>query len=230
MEPSRGILRKVLLFAFIVGVPLSFILFFSSGSHEFQILRYWGPNDVDQKGDTLRYTVKDFTLRGGDGRGYTLASFSNKIIVALVLSPQCPENCAIQADKFKMLVYDEIAGSPRKFHDVHILAHVKDYYSDQEPDLALVNQYFDTDTSVMTLVTGSSNPLFDFKPTEDALNLLRDEHAKVPGRKGYHQYALLIDKERHVRGVYDLSHSQRIRALMEELRILKREYHVQSVK
>jgi protein SCO1/2 len=226
MPPGRW--RKILLFALIFGVPLSFILFFSSGKHEFRKLRYWGEHSVDESGDTTYYYVNDFSLTTTTGQKVSLSSFADKILIVMVLSPQCPDNCAIQADKFKLLVYDELVGSPKKFHDVAILAHVKDYYTDSIPDVALIDRYFNTDTAFMKLVTGTTNPLYDFKPHPDGANLLNDEHAGIPGQKGYHQYALLIDKERHVRGVYDLSHSQRIRTLMEELRILKKEYTIKE--
>jgi protein SCO1/2 len=217
-------LKRFVLFFFLFGVPFLFIILFSLGTHDFKKLKFWGEHTFLPDGDTVYYKVKDFSLSSVNGRKLSLNDFENKIIIALVLSPGCPDTCAIQADKFKMLVYDELVKTRKKFPDVVILAHVRDYYSEAIPDITLLDSYFKTDTSLMHFVTGSENSLFDFVPAPGGMNLLRDEHQEILGRKGYHQYALLIDKERHVRGVYDLSHSQRIRTLMEELRILKREY------
>lgn len=228
MKTNRRKWRKLVLFAFILGVPATLILFFKSGTHQFNYLQYWGPKSLNGA-DTVYFSVESpvFT-EYQTGRNFLLSDFEDKIIIAIVLGPTCPDDCAIQSDKFKLLIYDELANYRRKFHDVVIIAQVKDYYNNEFPDAEMINRYFKTDTSFMKLCFTDENLLFDFVPQEGGLNLLREEHAGIQGRKGYHQFALLIDKERHVRGVYDLSHSQRIRTLLEELRILKKEYTVKK--
>ena len=229
MKPNQRKRRNVLLFLFILGIPAVLILFFKSGTHQFNYLAYWGPKSLNGT-DTVYFKVSSPQFVDVNGKAFSLDAFEDKIIIALVLAPNCPDDCAIQSDKFKMLIYDDLANYRKKFHDVVIIAQLKDYHHNEWPDADMINRYFITDTSFMKICYTHQNLLYDFVPQEGGLNLLREEHAGIPGRKGYHQFGLLIDKNRHVRGVYDLSHSQRIRTMLEDLRILKKEYTMQKSK
>lgn len=211
----------------IVGLPLSLILFFGSGAHSFNYLEYWGPKSVLESGDTSYYKVKDFEFATSEGNRVTLEDFEDKILIAFVLSPTCPDTCAIQSDQLRLQVLEELNESS-KYEDVAVLIQIKDYYGEPVQSFDKIRSFLGEQTNVTYVISDKDNPLYDFKPTEDALNLMRDKHPGIPGRKGFHQFGLLIDKERHVRGVYDLNHGYNVRTLMEELRILKREYNVEK--
>jgi len=208
MKKSRA--GKLLVFLLLVTLPASFLFFLSKGNHGFGKLPVKG-------------TIESFDFKSSDGKNVSETNFEGKIIIANVLSNSCPEHCGIAVTQFKKFVFDEICND--KYTDVAILSHVVDYYGQSNVDVNELMRKLDisNNQTQWLFVTGEHNALYDVNI--NGKNLYEQEKENVLGGKPYYEVALLIDMEGDIRGLYQLNKTSQMQVLLEDVKILKREYN-----
>ena len=206
----RNKLGKAIIFVLILVLPTSILFFLSSGDHEFAKLPY-------------RNKIKEFSFLNSSGNTITSDDFSNKIIVAMVVANSCPDHCAIAVKQFKKFVYEEI--NTDRYDDLAIISQVVDYYSDDDidPSEIIGKLGFEEDHKLWHFVTGDYNAIYDFDL--EGKNLYLEEKEGIIGGRPHYELALLIDKDRFIRGLYQINKTSQLMVLLEDIRILKREYN-----
>lgn len=209
---SGKLLKRITLLAVIFFLPFSLFYFFSLGSHQFGRLPFFGPENTD--GSPFTYGDFSFTTENG-----TLSSndLKGNIIIATVIGSACPDVCDFAAREFRFMVYQEIS-KQKKFSDVKIITQLTDTL---QGGLGVIKERLDVENDRWLFYQTEKNPLFDVELNDHQLSALQDEQR---GNPFYYRFVLLIDKEMHIRGGYDCSQTIEIKRLMDELRLLKKEY------
>lgn len=218
MAKSRSTTSRILLFAGILVVPVFFIILFSLGKPSYTVLPYFGEHTIDGE-DTTFYTVKEFSFKDENGAEVNQETYKDEYLIVSILYKTCPFDCSMPYEQFKYFLLDEVAGKQKKkFDDVTFLAHVVDA---NFSELNSLYKSLDISPNFMQLLSGEQNNIYD-------VNLLKQNPWEVADENnGYERGAygliLLLDKQRHIRGVYQANQTSEIKRVENELVLLKRE-------
>lgn len=218
MAKSRSTISRIFLFAGILGVPVFFIVLFSLGKPSYSTIPYFGEHQIENS-DTTNYTVKEFSFLDKDGNTINQDSFQDKYLIVSILYKSCPFDCPMPYEQFTYFMMDRIIKKKDgKFSDVQFLTHVVDA---QPNELAELYKNLNLSEDEMMLVSGEHNAIYD-------VNLLLKNPWQIADEKnGYDRGAygliLLLDKERHIRGVYQANQTSEIKRVENELVLIKRE-------
>ena len=232
MKRTKGsIIKRILLFVALIGIPWTALVVLSNGKQKFKKLRYWGPMvpiviDGVETGDSSYYKACNQTFEYTDGTKGSFNDFEDKIIVYFVAGETCPNNCGVGINKFIDVVYEKEIKGTNRYKDLVILTEVVDYENSEAGNPSLLqNRYKEKIDSAQWKFIKVDNPcLYDFVPSPNGPNMLRETSTKVVGGKMYYANALLIDKNRHVRHVESFSFSEvNLLEYVTALKTLKRE-------
>jgi protein SCO1/2 len=76
-------------------------------------------------------------------------------------------------------------------------------------------------TKKWSLVTGSKESIYDVALNGYFLNAMEDDQA--PGGFLHSEMLVLVDKDKHIRGLYEGTNTEDVDRLMEEIKLLKKE-------
>ena len=122
-------------------------------------------------------------------------------------------------EQFKYFLLDKIVKKHKgKYADVQFISHVVDA---QPNELSELYRSLEISKEDMLLVTGEHNAIYD-------VNLLLKNPWQVEDKnndydRGAYGLILLLDKERHIRGVYQANQTSEIKRVENELVLVKRE-------
>ncbi|WP_425393221.1 SCO family protein [Ekhidna sp.] len=179
-------------------------------------LPYMG-NTIYEETDTIYHTIQNFKLVDQDSSIVTNETFADKVYVADFFFTSCPTICPKM--KAQMLrVYEKFEDNP----EVVILSHTIDPDYDT---VALLKDYAErlgVRSDKWKFVTGSQDYIYDL--AEGSYMSIADEDADAPGGYIHSGAFLLVDKERHVRGVYDGTVPEQVDVMMNDIEKLLKEY------
>ncbi|MEQ8628348.1 SCO family protein [Ekhidna sp.] len=179
-------------------------------------LPYMG-NTIYEENDTIYHTIQDFRLVDQDSSIVTNETFGDKVYVADFFFTSCPTICPKM--KAQMLrVYEKFEDNP----EVGILSHTIDPEYDT---VALLKDYAErlgVKSDKWKFVTGDQDYIYDL--AEGSYMSIADEDADAPGGYIHSGAFLLVDKERHVRGVYDGTVPEQVDVMMNDIEKLLKEY------
>lgn len=174
-------------------------------------------NTIYEENDTIYHTIQDFRLTDQDSLEVTNSTFDGKIYVADFFFTSCPTICPLM--KAQMLrVYEKFKDNS----DIAILSHTIDPEYDT---VALLKDYAErlgVNTSQWKFVTGNADYIYDLG--EKSYMVMADEDEKAEGGFIHSGAFLLVDKERHIRGVYDGTVADQVDVLMNDIEKLLKEY------
>lgn len=216
MAKSRSTIRRIFLFTGILVVPVFFIVLFSLGRPNYGLIPYFGEHQIIGT-DTVHYTVPQFEFQDENGQTLTQKNFKDKYLIVSILYKTCPFDCPMPYEQFKYFLLDEVA-LKKKYADVQFISHVIDASPNELADLY---KSLEISKEEMLLLTGEKNAIYD-------VNLLMKNPWQVADEKnGYERGAygliLLLDKQRHIRGVYQANQTSEIKRVENELVLIKRE-------
>lgn len=167
--------------------------------------------------DTIPHTIAEFNFVNQDSMWVSNQTFKNKIYVADFFFTSCPTICPIMK-KQMLRVYDKY-NQNKKFG---ILSHTIDPKHDSVAVLKKFAEKLGVNTDIWQFVTGDEDVIYELGETSYMVTVAVDQEASG----GYiHSGAfLLIDMDRHVRGVYDGTISEQIDVLINDIEILLKEY------
>ncbi|MBX7093532.1 MAG: hypothetical protein K1X56_02340 [Flavobacteriales bacterium] len=205
--------RKIIFFIIILFLPFSLIYIFSKGSQHYKRLPFLGP----AQSDSTPFVFSDFSFRTSDGRIIDKKDLQGKILIVTALNSTCPGNCLLAANPFKLEVYNLI--QDKDFADVVILSELLDT---NEVPFNLMHEKMKVDPERWTIFTTAHNPFWDVELNGSVLRETPDPDSKVA--MFYPRAILLVDTSFRPRGFYDGAETIEIKRLIDELRLLKKEY------
>lgn len=221
----------VILLALPVSVYLAAVIF--SGEINFNSLETIGPAEVveneDGTFDTIPYHIPDFSFISQYGDTVTKADMEGKIYVSSFFFTSCPTVCPNMNFHLKQ-VHDRLIA----FKNIYFLSHSIDPYD--TPEVLREYEKFDLqvqNTGKWIFVTGEQDEIMRMA---DSYFLAASEDSTRADHGGYAHSAkvVLVDWEGRIRcrkdddgnviGAYDISQAPDIKVLVDDLRVLAKEY------
>jgi protein SCO1/2 len=211
-------LKRTFYIAFgLLAVPVIVFYIFNAGKQQFDRLPYIGeriPPDGASVKDTIYYTVPGFSLVSQTGETITQKNFDNSIYVANFFFATCKDVCPNMNAKLAD-VYERY----KEFAEVKFISHTVDPENDSVPVLAAYAKRFKADPKIWYFVTGSKDAIF--RLGQGYLLPTSMEDSTID----HSQNLILVDKEKHIRGIYDGLDEQDVKRLKDEIKVLLYEYH-----
>lgn len=160
--------------------------------------------------DTLDHTIPDFRLVNQDSNWVTPESFEGKVYVADFFFTSCPTICPTMK-KEMLKVYNAYKGNS----NVGIISHTIDPKHDTVALLKDFAERLDVKAPKWHFVTGNKEDIYELGQKGYMVTAMEDENEAG----GYiHSGAfILVDKEKHVRGVYDGTSSDDVDRLIKDI-------------
>jgi protein SCO1 len=196
---------------------LPFFIFACSGKNE-KKLPYIGHHEVDpaNPADTLYHTIPPFAVTNQEGKLVTNDDFKGKIHVADFFFTSCPSICPKMTSQLKRIQ------SLSKDLDIKIISFSIDPKRDSVETLKKYAEKNGLDTKNWDLVTGDADEIYELGM--DGYNLSAMEDESAPGGYLHSQMVVLVDKEGHIRGMYDGTETVEMDKLLDDIKILMQEY------
>ena len=191
------------------------VLLFARCSEPTKRLPFLGNPDVIGK-DTIYPTIRDFSFIDQDCTIVTNQTFENRIYVADFIFLSCPTICPVMTKEMTK-VYDVYKTSPY----VMFLSHTIDPERDTIEALKNYTKSQRIDSRKWRFVTGDKNEIYSIAEENYFTAAYADSSA--PGGFVHGGGLLLIDENRHIRGVYDGTNQKETKRLINDIKILLQE-------
>ena len=166
--------------------------------------------------DTIPPTVKNFSFIDQDSNIITNSTFSDKIYVADFIFLSCPSICP-KMNTEMLRVYNAFKNNDT----VLFLSHTIDPEKDGVRQLKNFAENINVTSKKWHFVTGNQENIYDLAEHSYFSNAYKDSLAE--GGFTHTGGLLLIDKKRHIRGVYDGTNDLETNRLISDIRILLKE-------
>lgn len=200
----------------ILFLPSLFWLLITTGKNHFRHLPVIGPFDVSEKGDTCYHVIPPFSFINQENKRITNKDLEGKIYVASFFFARCPKICP------KMNA--ELERVQRAFKGVDefkILSHTVNPENDSVSVLYDYAKAHEADNNQWWFLTGNKDSIYSI--ARDGYLVLAAQ-GKSADDFFHSQDLILVDKEKHIRGIYDGLESAEVDTLIDEIRVLFLEY------
>lgn len=192
-----------------------FAVITACSSDKQQALPYLGNPEISGN-DTIYPTIRDFSFINQDSIVVTNKTFENKIYVADFIFLSCPTICPIMTNQI-IKVYNVYKTNP----NIYFLSHTIDPDRDTVQALKEYTSALEIDTKKWMFVTGKKEDIYSIAEENYFTTAYSDSTA--PGGFIHGGGLLLIDKNRHIRGVYDGTNQEETKRLINDIDILLKE-------
>jgi len=186
-------------------------------------LPYYGEQEVIKKvvdgkevEQTIYPVIPDFSFINEDGEVVTEKDFKNKVYVADFFFVTCPTICPVMK-KNMLTVYNEYKDNP----EVKILSHTIDPEHDTPEVLKKYAMDLGVSGKMWQFVTGDKEKIYDIGQKHYMVSALED--SSQAGGYIHSGAFVLIDKDRHIRGMYDGTTEEGTAKLIQDLAVLLKE-------
>lgn len=199
----------------LLGVPILWVMINKTGVHYSKPLPYYYERELAPNGDTIYHTIDDFHLVNQNGDSVSLKTYEGKILLVSFFFASCETVCPQMNQYIAQHVYKEFA----KDTSVVFLSFTVDPSNDTPAVLAKYAQALGAGSNWQFL-TGSKAKIYS----------LAANSFKIPGAEDGHQglfhsnKIVLVDKQRHVRGVFDTGGQLDKSNTIDAVRALKLQY------
>ncbi|WP_309991562.1 MULTISPECIES: SCO family protein [Dyadobacter] len=162
-------------------------------------------------------SIPAFSFTNQDNKAVSEQDFKDKIYVADFFFTTCPTICPVMK-KNMLKVYDEIKDNPT----VRILSHTIDPEHDTPAVLKTYANDLGVSNATWQFVTGDREKIYDIGQRHYLITAAED--AKSPGGFLHSGHFVLLDKDRHIRGMYDGTTDEGTYELIRDIRTLLKEY------
>lgn len=167
--------------------------------------------------DSVYHTIPDFRFVSQYGDTVTAKDFVNKIYVADFFFTSCPTICPKMKVQLKR-VYEKYKNNP----DVALLSHSIDPDHDTVPVLKEFADNLGITGRQWLFVTGDREKIYDIGQNSYMVTAQQDSSAA--GGVVHSGAFILIDKDKHIRGLYDGTTEAGVDKLMNDMDRLLAEY------
>tara|TARA_B100000809_G_scaffold20912_1_gene18476 strand:- start:3790 stop:4497 length:708 start_codon:yes stop_codon:yes gene_type:complete len=193
-------IKKILFLVAILLLPSFFYLMLYTGDHNYSKLPYIGPKEPvanDSGGfDTLYHQIPYFEFTNQDGIKVSRDDLLGSVYIADFFFTTCPTICPKMTTN---MVYVQ-----KKFDDRKNLRFISITVNPEHDTVEVLKAYSEmvhADNSNWDFLTGKKEDIYDIAFKGFFVNADKDEIA--PGGFLHSQYFLLIDKNAHIRGIFD---------------------------
>jgi hypothetical protein len=185
-------MRKKAILLGIILFPALVYFFFELTQANFKKMPYYGPKKLDAKGDTIYYAVTDTFFHPVPDRK-KISTY-----VALFLNP------ALRSEGYKLAgLYDFIRFKPQELRDVEI---VIAYANKSDFDSLKINQ-----PNIHPAMVNYT----------DRAQFLTSTFFRQKPIHVFDYFAVLVDRDNHIRGFYDPTFNAEIKRMIQEYKHLK---------
>lgn len=167
--------------------------------------------------DTVYPTVPDFSFTNQDENTLTSNDLKDRIYVADFVFLSCPTICPKMTHELKT-VYEAFKENP----EICFLSHTIDPERDTPERLRNYTRDLKINTQRWNFLTGNKDSIYHIAEKGYFLTAFADSTA--PGGFVHSGGFLLVDKNRHIRGVYDGTNPEETQRLIGDIKILLNEY------
>ncbi|GAB3015822.1 SCO family protein [Spirosoma pulveris] len=167
--------------------------------------------------DSVYQSVPDFSFLNQYGDTVTAKTLDNKIYVADFFFTTCPTICPKMKVQLKR-VYEKFKGNP----EVMLLSHTIDPAHDSVAVLKEFAQNLGVTGHQWLFVTGDREKIYDIGQNSYMVTAQADSTA--PGGVVHSGAFILVDKAKHIRGIYDGTTEDGVDKLMNDMDRLLAEY------
>ncbi len=167
--------------------------------------------------DTVYQSIPDFKFVSQYGDTVTAKTLDNKIYVADFFFTNCPTICPKMKVQLKR-VYETFKGNP----NVMLLSHTIDPDHDSVAVLKEFAQNLGVTGRQWLFVTGDREKIYDIGQNNYLVTAQTD--ASAPGGVVHSGAFILVDKAKHIRGIYDGTTEAGVDKLMADMNRLLAEY------
>lgn len=198
-------------------VPVVIFYVLNAGSQNYKKLPYLGeriaPDGVTTK-DTIYYEVPAFKGIDQSGNPFGSDSLKNYIYVTNFFFASCKDVCPSMNRRLQK-VYDRF----KEFAEVKFVSFTVDPEQDSVPVLNTYSKRFEADPKIWHFVNAGKEGVFAIG--QGMLLPVSIEDKTID----HSQQLILVDKQKHIRGVYDSGSDVDLKHLEEDLKVLLYEYH-----
>lgn len=202
---------------------LAVIILAIAASCETRKLPYLGEPEVvkkvvdgKEKEETIYPAIPDFSFINQDKQTVTQTDFKGKVYVADFFFVTCPTICPVMK-KNMLTVYQEFRDDP----EVKILSHTIDPEHDSPEVLKQYAADLGVKGNMWQFVTGNREAIYEIGQKHYMVSAMED--SSQAGGYIHSGAFVLIDKDRHIRGMYDGTTEEGTRKLKEDMKILLKE-------
>lgn len=187
-------------------------------------LRVYQPSDVNFElvDDSMQHikkyhTIAPFKLINQNGDTVTDKNYKGKIYIADFFFTTCPSICPIMTGNM-VEIQKEILNDP----EVMLLSHSVTPVIDSVAQLKKYALEKGVNDKKWNLVTGNKKDIY--KLARKSYLAVKNDGDGGPFDMIHTENFILVDKEKRIRGFYDGTKTEEIERLLEDVKILKREY------
>ncbi len=216
---------KILVLLILLTFPSVLYVILSTGKTNFIHLPYIGEKIVAANGkDTIYHSIPPFNFINQDGETITDKTYNGKIYVANYFFTTCKSICPKMANELqrveKKFAYTEGM--------VQIVSHTVNPENDSVAVLKAYSKMVHADTKMWNFVTGDKKQLYDIARNGYLINALEGDGG--PDDFIHSELLVLVDKEKHIRGVYDGTDIKAVNNLLDDIKVLIAEYFIKEGK
>lgn len=193
-------------------------------------LPYMGEFDVNYREengkiitDTVYHKIPAFSFINQDGDTVTEKNYEGKVYLADFFFTTCPSICPKMSNTLE-LVQEKLMNE----NDFAILSHTIDPEYDTPSILKKYAQEHHADSTIWTFVTGNKDSIYTI--CENSYMAFAKKDIEAPGGYVHSGFLILIDKQKHIRGVYDGTRAELVPQIVNDVKILLNEKHVDDFK
>jgi protein SCO1/2 len=215
--------KKLVILVFLLSFPSVFYVLLTTGKHHFVHLRFYGERSVAANGkDTIYHTIPAFHFINQNGDSVTDKMYDGKIYVADYFFTTCKSICPKMTTEL-LRVQAKFAYTNGM---VQILSHTVNPESDSVPVLQAYANMVHADTKMWNFVTGDKKQLYDLARNGYMLDATQ-------GNGGaddfiHSEFFVLVDKEKHIRGIYNGTKIKEVNDLLDDIKVLIAEYFIKE--
>lgn len=216
--------KKFLLLAVLIGIVPVGLFFFRTAKHSFRQLPYFGEKEVNAPGDTTYFTVPTFSFTDQNGRTVTEASVGDKVLVVDFFFTSCKSICPRMGREMQQLQFklkEKIGESG--LAEVEFLSHTVDPEHDTPEVLREYARKLGADTAHWKFLTGDAPAIYRQGNLGYLLSAVRD--STTAEQFVHSPHFVLVDKRRHIRGMYDGTVTASVDTLSTDIQALLAEEH-----
>ncbi len=215
--------NKLFILIFLLSFPSVLYVVLTTGKHNFIHLPFYGEKELaPNKKDTIYHVVPAFKFVNQNADTITNKSFDEKIYIVNYFFTTCKTTCP------KMTT--ELIHVQEKFAYTNGLVQILSHTVNPENDsVQVLNRYaimVHADTKTWNFVTGDKKQLYNLAQKGYLLNMdtgnnTRDEFI-------HSEFFILVDKEKHIRGIYKGTNNKAVSNLIDDVKVLLAEYFIKD--
>ena len=216
----------MIILLFLLTFPSVFYVLLSTGKvANFIHLPYFGEKSLAANGkDTIYHSVPAFQFINQDGETVSDNTLNGKIYVANYFSST--DNSVVSGKIIaELLRVQEKDSSWAK--DLRILSFTMKPETDSLPALRAYSKKIHADNTIWNFLTGDKKLLLDLAKNGFLLNTVK---GKNPTDSIHSEQLILVDKEKHIRGIYDGGNIKEVNNLLDDIKMLIATYYINNNK